>query len=205
MVHNYFGEDMLFEILAIIATYLLGSIPFGLLIGKIIKGVDIRTQGSKNIGATNVARICGFPFGILALILDLLKGLVPVLLAKQYALPVPIISLIALAAILGHVYSIYLKFKGGKAVASSMGIFLAIAPLAAVSAIVLCIIAILVSGYVSAGSILFAITLPFLLWITANTAFIPLSLLTGLLLLYKHRENIRRLLQGTEISWKKKK
>nr|WP_031479338.1 glycerol-3-phosphate 1-O-acyltransferase PlsY [Maridesulfovibrio frigidus] len=185
-------------------AYFLGSLPFGLLIAKISCGIDPRNEGSKNTGATNVARLCGFKYGIAALILDIAKGFIPVAMASQYSHNWVFLSLVALAAIIGHVFSIFLDMRGGKAVATSIGAFLAIAPAATIWAVLFCVIVILLSGYVSMGSLTLAVALPVLALFTGSFGAVVLGCAITLILFWTHRENIRRLATGEEISWKKK-
>src|SRR5512142_1162952 len=128
------GITVLSQIALIIAAYLLGSIPTGLLLGKAL-GVDIRAAGSGNIGATNVYRTLGRKVGVLTLVGDCLKGVIPVVVAKALGLPVLWVGIVGLAAFLGHVYTVFLGFKGGKGVATALGVFLAAAPLAVLAAL----------------------------------------------------------------------
>lgn len=188
----------------LVFAYFLGSLPFGLFVAKISCGIDPRTEGSKNTGATNVARLCGFRYGLAALILDLGKGFLPVIMASHYSHNWLFLSLVTLAAIIGHVYSIFLDMKGGKAVATTIGAFLAFAPAATVWAVVFCIAVIILSGFVSMGSLTLAVSLPVLCLITGNIGAVPAAAFVTLLLFWTHRENIRRLAKGEEISWKKK-
>lgn len=187
-----------------LAGYLLGSIPFGIVVAKMFGDVDPRTVGSGNIGATNVARACGAKAGIFALVLDILKGFVPVYLATAFGQHWAYLSLTALAAVLGHIFPVYLKFKGGKAVATAIGAFLPLAPLAALLAAAVCIAVILLSGYVSLGSLTLALGLPAFSLITLQFGFVPLGLVVMVLLFWRHRENIVRLDRGEEHAWKRR-
>ncbi|WP_022662478.1 glycerol-3-phosphate 1-O-acyltransferase PlsY [Paucidesulfovibrio longus] len=186
-------------------SYLLGAVPFGLLLAKFLRGVDIRTEGSRNTGATNVARTCGLPLGLTALALDIAKGLVPVLLAARMSDNWLFLSLSALAPILGHVYSPFLGFKGGKAVATTIGAFLGLAFLPTLISVLLCVAAIFASGYVSLGSLVFGAALPAAMLLSGNGRFALVALAVTLLLYWRHRENIARLMRGEENSWRKKK
>lgn len=188
----------------LVFAYFLGSIPFGLFIGKICCGIDIRTEGSKSTGATNVARLCGFKYGVAALILDVAKGFVPVLMASQYSHNWAFLSLVAGTAVLGHVFSMFMDMKGGKAVATTIGVFLALAPAAVFWSIVLLLAVIYLSGFVSMGSLTLAIALPVFTLITGSIGMVPLACCMTLLLFWTHRANIQRLAKGEEISWKKK-
>jgi glycerol-3-phosphate acyltransferase PlsY len=189
----------------LVFAYFLGSIPFGLFIGKICCNLDIRTEGSKSTGATNVARLCGFKYGVAALALDLGKGFIPVLMAYQYSHNWIFISLVAAAAVLGHVFSIFLDMKGGKAVATTIGVFLALAPVATIYSVIFLLAVIALSGFVSMGSLTFAISLPFFTLVTGCVGMVPLACGMTVLLFWTHRDNIKRLATGEEHSWKKKK
>ncbi|WP_027193217.1 glycerol-3-phosphate 1-O-acyltransferase PlsY [Megalodesulfovibrio gigas] len=191
-------------IIMIAGAYVLGSIPFGLLIAKSFCGVDPRTQGSGNIGATNVARLCGTHWGVAAMILDMAKGFLPVLVVWQLGAETALVSLVAFAALLGHVYSIFLKFKGGKAVATTLGIFAALAPWHCLGAAAVCVAAIAVSGYVSLGSLGLVTALPVLLAVFGRAELVPLALAVAALVFWRHRENIGRLRRGEETSWRKR-
>lgn len=185
------------SILAIVA-YLLGSIPTGLLLGKMY-GIDVRTAGSGNIGATNVYRTVGKKIGILTLIGDCLKGLLPVLAARGLGMPEVMIAGVGLAAFLGHVFPFYLKFKGGKGVATALGVFLGAAPAAIGGALLAFIAVVAKTRYVSLGSIIAAGVVPVLSFLyrglTPTTA---MAVVVSLIVIWRHRENIRRLLDGTE-------
>ncbi len=188
-------------------SYLIGSIPFGLLIAK-TKGLDIREQGSGNIGATNVLRCLGKPLGIACFILDVLKGYLP-------AAFFPILGncgsdfgiLFGVAAILGHNFPVFLHFKGGKGVATSAGVLIGIAPLAVGLGILSWALVFFISGYVSLGSIIAALVVAIVGWVRLNTYGIVTALaltLLGALAVYRHRENIKRLLAGTENKFQRK-
>lgn len=188
-----------------ILSYLLGAVPFGLLLAKLFKGVDVRAEGSRNTGATNVARTCGLPLGLAALALDIGKGLASVLLAEMMSDNGLFLSLCALAPILGHVYSPFMGFKGGKAVATTIGAFLGLAFTPTLIAVLLCVAAILASGFVSLGSLVFGAALPVAMLLSGHARFAPVALVVALLLYWRHRENIARLLRGEEIPWRRKK
>lgn len=153
------GND--FSVLAalVAAAYLVGSIPTGLLLGKAY-GIDVRQEGSGNIGATNLYRTVGRKVGIFTLIGDCLKGLIPVLAVKHSGLPTEYAAWVGLAAFCGHVFSIFLKFKGGKGVATALGVFLGLAPLAVVIAVAVFATLMLAWRYVSLGSICAAAVMP---------------------------------------------
>jgi acyl phosphate:glycerol-3-phosphate acyltransferase len=194
-------------ITAVIAAYLLGSIPTGYLVAK-VKGVDIRTVGSGNIGATNVFRILGKPAGILVLVFDGLKGFAACvwlggLIIKLFSIPAADEVYFRLAAgvavVLGHNYPCWLRFKGGKGIATSAGVLAGIVPQAFLIILSIWIILFALTRYVSVGSLAASFTLPFATWLTKNDW--TLTIVTGLmaaLAIYKHKANIRRLLNGTE-------
>jgi glycerol-3-phosphate acyltransferase PlsY len=184
-------------------AYFLGSVPFGLIIAVLFTGIDPRRAGSHNVGATNVARLCGLPWGILTLLCDLGKGLLPVLISlRLFAAEAPFLCLlVGLASVVGHMFSLFLHFKGGKGVATTVGVFLAAAPAQLVMAGVACLLVIWRSGFVSAGSLTLIAILPVLFLLKAAWPLLCLSLATGGLVVFAHRENIRRLLRGEEKSW----
>ncbi len=186
----------------LVMTFVLGSIPFGLLVSRMICGVDPRTQGSRNIGATNVARLCGAKYGVLALALDLLKGFLPVWAATLFNNGWLFLSLCALAAIVGHMYSCFLGGRGGKGFATTIGAFLALAPGVTVLSTALCIAAIALSGFVSLGALTFGAALPLCLLLGGGFGFLPAGLAAMVLLYWKHRENILRLARGEENPWR---
>jgi acyl phosphate:glycerol-3-phosphate acyltransferase len=194
-------------------AYLLGSIPTGFLVAK-ARGVDIRTVGSGNIGATNAFRVLGKGLGIFVLLMDALKGYVAVQVGAfviwQLLPDAPLEYLritAALAAILGHNFTCWLHFKGGKGIATSAGVLIALVPLALAIVLSIFIILFVTTRYVSIGSIAAAFALPFATWFTQKNVglTIVMSAIGGLAIL-KHRKNIQRLLNGTEnrIQFKKK-
>lgn len=185
-------------------AYILGSIPFGLVIAKSMCNIDPRLDGSKNTGATNVARLCGTKFGVGTLVLDVLKGFVPVAFAASWLDSGFALSLIALAAILGHVFSCFMNFKGGKAVATTVGAFLALAPVGTLMAAILCLTVVWISGHVSMGSLTLALALPVFMLLTGNFAFVPMALVVMVILFWRHKDNIYRLARGEENPWLKK-
>nr|WP_279342297.1 glycerol-3-phosphate 1-O-acyltransferase PlsY [Geotalea sp. SG265] len=187
----------------IIGAYFLGSIPTGLLLAK-AAGVDIRTTGSGNIGATNVYRTLGRRVGIMTLIGDCLKGLVPVLIARQLHLPEIWIAATGLAAFIGHVYTVFLGFKGGKGVATALGVFIGISPLSVAAALLIFVATLVKWRYVSLASITAAAAIPFLVaFIEKKELLITTSVIIAALVIWKHRENIRRLKNGSESLFKK--
>lgn len=184
-------------IVYLIITYLLGSIPFGLIISKLF-GKDIRKEGSGNIGATNVTRVLGKKAGILVLILDMLKGFLPIYIAK-YIFDTKLVSLLAIVSVIGHCFSIFLKFKGGKGVATAIGVLLALSSKATLIVIMFWLGVFLVSGYVSLASILSAsISWVVINFIENNIYYTYAAFVIGLVVIIKHKDNLDRLLKGTE-------
>jgi len=179
-------------------TYLLGAMPFGLLIAQVFCRVDPRKLGSKNTGATNVARTCGLKYGVLTLALDILKGYLPVITATSFSNSTFFLSLTALAAVLGHMYSVFLYGKGGKGVATTIGVFVALVPQALFLSLLICLAVIFLTGYVSLGSIALVSFLPLVLIVTGQFKLLPLSLIVMVFIFWKHRENIQRLVKGEE-------
>lgn len=191
------------EIILVVCAYLVGSIPTGLLLAKAFGGVDIRSAGSGNIGATNVYRTMGRKVGILTLVGDCLKGVVPVVAASALGLSVGWIAVVGLAAFLGHVYTVFLGFKGGKGVATALGVFLAVSPLAVLAALAVFSLVLYKWRYVSLASITSAALMPSLVaLIDKKPAMVGMSLVIAALVMYKHRENIKRLKAGTENKFK---
>ena len=196
---------MLTEIPALcLISYLIGSIPFGVVLAR-AQRIDIREQGSGNIGATNVARVLGKKAGLLTLLGDVLKGLLVVFGASLlYEKPL-VIALAGLMVFLGHLYSIFLKFKGGKGVATSLGLFSYIMPWATLCAVGVFSTCLWISGYVSIGSIMAAISLPlFAIYFKLPLPYIYLAAIVGLFTLQKHYDNILRLIEGTETKFLRK-
>jgi glycerol-3-phosphate acyltransferase PlsY len=190
------------ETLLLICAYLLGSVPTGLLLARAF-GVNIREAGSGNIGATNVYRTMGRKVGILTLVGDCLKGLVPVLVAIWLGLPDAWVAAIGLAAFLGHVYTIFLGFKGGKGVATALGVFLATSPLSVLCGLAVFALVLYKWRYVSAASIAAAALIPvFVTLADGKPELIAMSLAISALVIFRHRENIARLRAGTESRFK---
>ncbi|MBT5549856.1 MAG: glycerol-3-phosphate 1-O-acyltransferase PlsY [Nitrospina sp.] len=185
-------------------SYLVGSIPFGVVLAK-AQRVDIRKQGSGNIGATNVARVLGKKSGLLTLAGDVSKGLLVVFGAGQiYDKPL-MIALAGLMVFLGHLYSVFLKFQGGKGVATSLGLFSYIMPWATLCAVGVFASCLWISGYVSMGSMMAAISLPlFAIYFKLPLPYIYLAVIVGLFTLQRHYDNILRLIEGTEAKFLKK-
>jgi acyl phosphate:glycerol-3-phosphate acyltransferase len=186
----------------VIASYLLGSVPTGLLLGKAL-GVDIRATGSGNIGATNVYRTLGRSVGIITLVGDCIKGLIPVLAARWLGLPDIWVAAAGFAAFFGHVYTIFLCFKGGKGVATALGVFLGTAPLAVLVAFGVFVIVLWKWRYVSLASMSAAAAMPLLVAaMDRRPLFISMTLLIAIMVVWNHRENIRRLKAGSENRFK---
>lgn len=200
-------------IVTALVAYLLGSIPTGYLVAK-ARGVDIRTVGSGNIGATNAFRVLGKRWGIFVLLMDALKGWVAVQIGASVVwqlvpgAPLEYLRITAgVAAILGHNFTCWLRFKGGKGIATSAGVLVALVPWALLIILTIFIILFVTTRYVSVGSIAASFALPFATWFTEHD--LGLTIITGflgLLAILKHRKNIQRLLNGTEnrIQFRKK-
>ena len=189
------------SILWIAAAYAIGSVPFGLVIAKFVCGIDPREAGSGNIGSTNVARLCGKKWGIATLTCDILKGTLAVAVAMLLSDNALLHSLTALAAIAGHLYSCFLKFKGGKAVATSIGVLIPLAFLPLLASCIVCVLVIWRSGYVSMGSLTLVTVLPVFALLFGSAELIPLTLVVMTIVFWSHRENIRRLAWGEEKPW----
>jgi glycerol-3-phosphate acyltransferase PlsY len=198
--------------LFIIVAYLVGSIPTGLILSR-ATGVDIRKSGSGNIGATNVTRLLGKKLGVLTLVGDVLKAVIPMLAVHWYLVRSGmsvnphevdlVVSLCGGAAFLGHMYSIYLKFRGGKGVATALGVFIVLEPLAVLISLMLFIAVVYFSGYVALGSLLVAALMSLWIWLLKGSPnHIFLAFFIGVLIWLKHAENIRRLFEGTESNWR---
>lgn len=199
--------DWLILLLTLFIAYLIGSIPTGYILVKKIKGIDIRTVGSGSTGATNVKRVLGKKFFFIVMILDMFKGLIPILAVKYLSfMPTNIIDidiiciLTGIILVVGHSKSIYLKFSGGKSVATSVGVLLGLCWQAALLAFLIWIAVVYISKYVSLGSIIALFCTPILMWLfNQPISYIVFTLACALYVsLYLHKENIRRLIAGTE-------
>ena len=192
------------NVLALLAAYLLGATPTSYIAGKLGRGIDLREHGSKNLGATNVYRILGWKYAIPVALFDIAKGAVPVLVFSH---PAWLSVAVGGAAVLGHMFSPYVSFKGGKGVATAAGMFLALAPIAVLIAIPVWAICLWLTGYVSLSSIIAVLSVPlsvalfqphspYILW--ASVALVAL-------IIFAHRRNIGRLLNGTENRFRTRK
>lgn len=186
--------------LLILAAYLIGAIPTGVILTKLSGSEDIRQAGSGNIGATNVYRVAGRTLGVMTLVGDCLKGVLPVLAAVQvFALTETPLALVALAAFIGHCYPIYLGFKGGKGVATALGIFLVLSPLSIPFVLILFVLALWKWRYISLASISAAAAIPFLiLTIERSLPLFCATLVIAGIVIWRHRGNIERLRSGDE-------
>ena len=200
-------------VLLAVAAFFTGSIPFGYLVAK-SKGIDIRTVGSGNIGATNVSRALGKSAALVVFALDVLKGLIPCLAARALItdpigeLPAKLVWFgIGVAALLGHIFCPWLRFKGGKGIATGLGVLLATAPVVGGLAFGVWLVTVLLTSYVSLASICAAIALPFLGWFVPGEPkeMVPAYVLIAAFLIYKHRDNIKRLRGGTESKFRFRK
>lgn len=197
---------MLVRIGLVIASYLVGSTPVGLLVGKFFFGADIRTKGSGNLGATNAYRVLGPIAGLAVFALDVAKGAVPVLVALGVSGPPTDVShsvalvAVGMAAIAGHNWSIYLGFSGGKGVATAAGVLVVLFPAVTGILTVVWIVAVLTTGYVSVASIAISGLFPLLVIVFCrqNPVYVAFSVVAAAVVLFRHRSNIGRLLQGTE-------
>jgi glycerol-3-phosphate acyltransferase PlsY len=205
-------------IIVAVAAYLLGSIPTGFLVAK-AKGIDIQKSGSGNIGATNAMRVLGKPAGIFVMIVDCAKGWLacylgafiyvnfflnnysedPDVLSQRLSLLENLVIIAGIFAVLGHNYTCWLKFKGGKGIATTAGVYLALAPVALGIALAVFILTVLITRYVSLGSIVAAIVLPVAVWFNCEDLFLEIvTIALCVLAIFRHKKNMQRLLAGTE-------
>jgi acyl phosphate:glycerol-3-phosphate acyltransferase len=198
---------ILYTLILFLIAYLIGSVPTGVIFSRLFGQGNLQQQGSKNIGATNVSRVMGKNWGILTLLGDGLKGMVAVWIGQwglsgfsgsaEYPM-----AFIAMGAFLGHCFPVYLRFKGGKGVATAMGIFLVFSPLVVLLAIPIFIATTYIGKYVSLGSMVSAVSFPILLlWLRYPSGTVVLSLCIALGIVLKHHENIRRIVHGEEKPW----
>ncbi|MCC6547064.1 glycerol-3-phosphate 1-O-acyltransferase PlsY [Candidatus Sumerlaeota bacterium] len=199
---------MLRDVLLLFACYLVGAIPTGLLVSRLLGGINIREHGSRNIGATNVWRVLGWKLGLLTFAIDVLKA-AAILLAVEQLPQGPIQHLLVfggVAVLLGNFFNVFLNFKGGKGVATSLGVFLALAPKAILLAFLIFLVVFAISRYVSLGSLCAAVALPLLTYYfhRGDQALLVMVIIVAVLVIVKHRTNIVRLLNGTENKFVKK-
>ena len=186
------------EIALVVSAYLLGSVPSGYILGN-MAGVDLKKAGSGNVGATNVARVLGKGRGALTLVADVAKGWLPVFAALQLEMSLAAVTLGGTATFLGHLYPIFLRFEGGKGVATGMGVLFALAPLVTVVLLAIFAAMVAVSRRVSLGSIAAALAAPVILWLAGNPAIVTaVGGFIAAMITWRHRGNIQRLLAGTE-------
>ena len=196
------GNETILLAALVVVAYLVGSIPTGLILGKAY-GVDVRSQGSGNIGATNLYRTVGRKVGVITLVGDCLKGFIPVMAVNYSMLPSDYAVWVGLAAFCGHVFSVFLKFKGGKGVATALGVFLALAPLAVVIAVCVFAVFMFVWRYVSLSSIAAATVMPIaVVLLGGNRSLLVITLLIVSIVIMRHHGNISRLIAGTENRFK---
>jgi acyl phosphate:glycerol-3-phosphate acyltransferase len=185
----------------VVASYLLGATPTAYLAGRLARGIDLREQGSKNLGATNVYRVLGWRWAIPVALIDIAKGAIPVALFGRWAAGGPWLAVgLGIAAVLGHVFSPFMRFKGGKGVATALGVFLALAPVAVLIAVPVWGGSLWLTGYVSLASLVAAASFPVWVKLTAPGAVSAFwaSVALAVLIVYSHRANVQRLLAGTE-------
>ncbi|WP_294707014.1 glycerol-3-phosphate 1-O-acyltransferase PlsY [uncultured Fusobacterium sp.] len=194
----------------LVLGYVMGALPNGVWLGKYFKNIDIREHGSKNSGATNAYRVLGPKYGIMVLILDALKGFLPPFLASRFGVSGNILLVIGVLAIVGHSLSFFLNFKGGKGVATSLGVFLFLIPNVTLALLIIFILVVYFTRYISLGSIIAAAALPILTAFSpirnnvGRTPLIIMTLLIGAFVIWRHRTNITRLMNGTENKFKLK-
>ena len=193
-------------VLLIVGGYLAGSVPTGVILAKLFTTKDIRQEGSGNIGATNVYRVLGARLGVLTLVGDVLKGAIPVFLARTLLGDDLWIAAVALSTFLGHLYPLFLKFRGGKGVATALGIFMVIAPLVVACAAGVFVLVAVIWRYVSLASLAASALMPLFLGIAGySSVYVGLGLIVGCLIFYRHGDNIKRLREGVEKKISKKK
>ena len=184
--------------LLVLFAYLLGSVPTGYILGS-VAGVDVRKAGSGNVGATNVARVVGKRYGILTLVADIAKGFVPVIVALNIGLTPAATALVGIAAFLGHLYPVFLRFQGGKGVATALGVFLGLAPWATLILMAIFVLVLLATRVVSLSSMVAAGCAPIVFGLFFHSPILTgMSLFIALMIVLRHRSNIQRLLSGTE-------
>ncbi len=189
----------LYYLLLVVGAYLLGSVPTGLLAVKKYAGIDVRQVGSGNIGAMNVTRVAGLGIGAVTMLADALKAFIPVVVASHLGYLTWQVAIVGLAAVVGHDYSIYLRFNGGKGVASSFGMIFGLSPYAGFAALAVWALTALVFRYASVASMVAVMSMPLWLWAFGqDPAYVGAAVLLFFLTTYQHRSNIRRLRHGKE-------
>jgi glycerol-3-phosphate acyltransferase PlsY len=203
----------------ILLSYLLGSFPTAIVTGKLLRGIDVRQHGSGNAGATNVFRVLGWKAGLFVLLVDMAKGFIATVLVYKLAVgavplqPVVLQIIAGMSAVFGHIWTVFAGFKGGKGVGTGAGMIVGLVPQAVLAGLIVFIIVFATTRYVSLGSITASLTIPIFLFLQkyafhqpVQTPILILGILVPVLILYTHRSNIQRLLQGTEnrIEFKKK-
>ena len=196
--------NTLLFIFILIVIYLIAAIPTGIVLAKVMGYEDVRDKGSGNIGATNVYRVAGKLAGVLTLAGDILKGFLPLLACKTWLAPTPAQLGIACAmAIVGHCYPVYLKFRGGKGIATALGIFLVMSPIAVLGAAIVFGITVATTRFISLGSVLAAMSAPLLvLMLNQPQPIFLATLFIAALIVWRHRSNIKRLMDGSEDRFK---
>lgn len=186
------------EVVLILGGYLLGSVPSGLLVGRAF-GVDVRRFGSGNIGMANVLRAAGKPAAALTMLGDMLKGIIPVVAALLLTENVWVHAAVGLAAVVGHCWPVFLRFRGGKGVATGAGTSIALAPLVGLGMFVLWWAVVFASRYTSLGAIVVMVASPFAFWLTGQPLpYVLYTIVGGAMVIWRHRKNARALLNGTE-------
>jgi len=189
-----------------VVSYIIGSIPFGVLISKRVAKIDITKKGSGNIGATNVARELGIKWGFLTLVMDLFKGFFPVFLCSRIFPDFGIgLSIVGLGALIGHQFSLFQRFRGGKGVATVTGIYLAVSPVPVIIGVVIFIIVLYKSDFVSLGSMISVSSMPILLILFKESReLIISSLILAAMICISHKDNIQRIIRGEENRWRRR-
>jgi acyl phosphate:glycerol-3-phosphate acyltransferase len=186
-------------VVAIIVAYLIGSIPFALILTKRVSGVDLRCIGSGNLGAANVVRVSGVGAGVIVALLDMAKGAAGVLLAIAFTSDTAAHAAAGFAAVVGHIYPIWLRFRGGKGVATACGAFSMLTPVAVPPALAIFLVTVWLSGYVSLASVIATIALPPLAYVLGGPASaVGAALAASIVIVFRHRSNVVRLTTGTE-------
>ena len=189
--------------LLMVLAYFMGAIPSGVWLGKIFKNIDVRDYGSKNSGATNSYRVLGAKLGVVVLIMDVLKGFIPLYIASHFNLMYNDLVILGLIAILAHTFSCFISFKGGKGVATSLGVFLFLIPVITLILLAIFILVAYFTRYISLASITAAFLLPIFTFFTHRDSYLfALSFIIGVFVIYRHKTNISRLLSGTENKFK---